>query len=206
MRRTLSLTALLGLTTALLAAPVASASTTAPAIDPADNTPFAGSGTAELLSVQADIPLADLSVADLGLSPVQTNVDTSATPRSTATAANLNDTLLGAIPLTGILAEATQSAPPDNAEPVENTILEVPAAPVLDLGVSTSRASARWPGDGVCLAPGESIADGYSETAGADVLAVDGVATVATVNTSGGVSYTQNAISTAEVPDRKSVV
>ncbi|MDE0804469.1 MAG: hypothetical protein OSA99_14245 [Acidimicrobiales bacterium] len=200
MRRTLSLTALLGLTTALLAAPVASASTTAPAIDPADNTPFAGSGTAELLSVQADIPLADLSVADLGLSPVQTNVDTSATPRSTATAANLNDTLLGAIPLTGILAEATQSAPPDNAEPVENTILEVPAAPVLDLGVSTSRASARWPGDGVCLAPGESIADGYSETAGADVLAVDGVATVATVNTSGGVSYTQNAISTAEVP------
>ena len=200
MRRSLSLTALFGLLVALLAAPVASASTAAPAIDPADNTPFAGSGTAELLSVQADLPIGDFSVADVGVSPVSTNVDTSATPRSTADAANLDKDLLGAIPLDGILTEASQSAPPDNAEPVEETLIEIPASPLLDLGVSTSRASARWPGDGVCLAPGESIADGYNETAGADVLAVEDVVTVATVNTSGGVTYTQNNISTAEVP------
>ena len=62
MRRSLTLAAALGLGAAMLAAPGASASTTAPAIPPADNTPFAGSGTAELLTVEADLPVGDLSL------------------------------------------------------------------------------------------------------------------------------------------------
>lgn len=200
MRRSLTLAAALGLGAAMLAAPGASASTTAPAIPPADNTPFAGSGTAELLTVEADLPVGDFSVADVGLSPVSTDVDTSATPRSSAAGANLDKDLLGAIPLEGILSEATQTAPPDNADAAETTLIPIPAAPVLDLGVSTSRAHARWPGDGVCLAPGESLATGFNETAGADVLTIPDVGSVVTVNNAlGGVSGTQSDIFTEEV-------
>ena len=200
MRRSLTLAAALGLGAALLAAPGAGAAPTAPAIPPADNTPFAGSGSAELLTVEADLPVGDFSIADVGLSPVSTDVDTSATPRSSATGANLDKDLLGAIPLEGILSEAAQTAPPDNAEAAETTLIPVPAAPVLDLGVSTSRAHARWPGDGVCLAPGESLAVGYNETAGADVLTIPDVGSVVTVNNAlGGVSGTQSDIFTEEV-------
>lgn len=196
MRRIFPVAAITGLAASFLIV------SSAAAVPPADITPYAGSGDANLLEVHAAVPVGDLSVADVILSPASTSVDTSATPRSTASGANLDATLLGEITqLSDILTSATQEAPPDNAEPTVETLIPVPADPVVNAGVSTSSAHARWPGDGVCLAPGEPIARGFNETAGADVLIVDETTTVATVNNEqGGVSGTSSEVTTAEVP------
>lgn len=205
MRRSLTLTALLGLLATLLVAPTASAAPSAPAapaIPPAEVTPYAGGGSANLLEVHSSIPVGDADIADVILSPVATDVDTSATPRSSAEGANLDASLLGAIDLSEVLVDVSQTAPPDNADPVEDTLIPVPIAPVVEAGVSTARAHARWPGDGVCLAPGAPISTGYNETAGATVLEIPDVGSVATVDDEAdtGVTGTQSQVTTAEVP------
>lgn len=205
MRRILTVTALLGLLAAFLAAPVAHASTAAPAapaVPPAEITPFAGDGSSELLHVNADLPVGDFAIAEVGLSPVSTSVNSTTDPRSTADAANLDGALLGGnIPLDGILVEVSQTAPPDNAEATEETLIPIPAEPLLDLGVSTSSAHARWPGDNVCLDPGVPLSRAFNETAGASVLTVPDTLTVATVNNqSGGVSGTTSQLTTELVP------
>ncbi len=180
----------------LLAAPLlvtpAAAAPAAPTQTTAD---YSGSGLAELL--QVDASLAGQPVVDVDLTPATVAVDTTTDPRSTAGVANLDATLLGALSLDDILSTASQTAPPDNPEPLTATLLDVPAAPVLGLDVSTATAHARWAGDGVCLAPGEPISRSFVQTAGADVLEVDGLGTVASVtNPAGGVTGTSTQITT----------
>lgn len=198
MRRSLTLCALAGVVAALFAVTPAQAATTAPAQAPS---PFVANGSVNLLTVDSALPILGLPVTDIALSPASTNVDSTATPRSTATGANLDATLLDALDLSDLLSQATQSAPPDNAQGEEATTLPLEIPGVLDLGVSTSRADARWAGDGECLASGESLATGYNETAGLEVLPIAGLGSVATVNNgNGGVSATSSDVTTEAVP------
>lgn len=176
------------------AAPAPVSQTAPPAVSP-----FAGDGTANLLAVDASV--AGQPVVDLDLAPADTAVDTSADPRSTGRVANLDAALLGAIDLSGILSEAEQSAPPDNPEPLQANLLDVPASPLLDLQVANARTHARWPGDDVCLAPGEPIVQSFSEVAAADVLTIEdlGGSLVSVVNDLGGTVATQSTITTETV-------
>lgn len=191
MRRASTLLAAAGLLAATLLAspPVAAAPAQAPGAG------YSGTGTAQLLGVEAS--LAGQPVVEVQLTPASTEVDSTADPRSRATVANLSGDLLGALPLDDILSTATQTAPPDNAEPLNATLLDVPADPLLNLDVSSATAWARWPGDGVCLAPGAPISQSQVETANASVLAVEGFGQLVTVdNPAGGVTSTQSTITT----------
>ncbi|HEY1117763.1 MAG TPA: hypothetical protein VGE43_08665, partial [Acidimicrobiales bacterium] len=184
------------LAAALLAVPPAAAAPTAPtAPTQAPGAGYSGTGTAQLLGVDAS--LAGTPVVDVQLTPASTDVNSTADPRSTATVANLSGDLLGAVPLNDILSTATQTAPPDNAEPLNATLLDVPVDPLLNLDVSSATAWARWPGDGACVAPGAPISQSQVETANASVLAVEGFGQLVTVeNPAGGVTSTQSTITT----------
>jgi uncharacterized repeat protein (TIGR01451 family) len=194
MRRAPSLLATAGLLAAiLLATPPAAAAPAAPAQAP--DAGYSGTGTAQLLGVDAS--LAGQPVVEVQLTRASTEVDSTADPRSTATAANLSGGLLGAVPLDGILSTATQTAPPDNADPLNATLLPVPLDPLLNLDVSSATAWARWPGDGVCLAPGAPISQSQVETANLSVLEIEGLGRLVTVdNPAGGVTSTQSTITT----------
>lgn len=162
-------------------------------------TPFAGGGGATLLEV--DAALAGNKIVDIGLTPAETSVDSSASARSKGRAANLDATLLGQLSLDGILSEASQSAPPDNQEPDEAVLLPLNLDPLLNLQVSTARTHARWPGDGECLPAGEPIVSSFSETAALDVLSIPqlGGSLVTVVNDAGGVTGTRSTITTETV-------
>lgn len=193
MRRTSLIAAGGLLAAALLAVPPAAAAPTAPTQAPGAG--YSGTGTAQLLGVDAS--LAGTPVVDVQLTPASTDVNSTADPRSTATVANLSGDLLGAVPLNDILSTATQAAPPDNAEPLNATLLDVPVDPLLNLDVSSATAWARWPGDGACVAPGAPISQSQVETANASVLAVEGFGQLVTVeNPAGGVTSTQSTITT----------
>lgn len=181
------------------AAPAAPAVAAAPA---QTDTQYTASGDAKLLGV--DALLAGQALLDADLTPSIIDVDSTGTPRSAATVQNLDGSaLVGNLPLGDILSTATQTAPPDNAQPLEAVLLDVPAEPVLALDVSRATAHARWPGDGVCLAPGEDIAHAYVETAGASVLTDPAIGTVATVNDSdGGATYTESFATLVDVADQ----
>jgi len=161
--------------------------------------PYAGSGQAELVDVEAS--LAGQPVADLALTQAATSVDSAGDPRSEATAANLRATLLGALELDDILSTSGQTAPPDNPEPSVDELLAVPADPLLDLSVSTATTWARWPGDGVCVAPGSPVAQSTVETANASVLEVPDLGHLLSVeNAAGGVTATDSVVTTETVP------
>lgn len=211
MRRSLTLCAAFGLTASLLATPVAGASTSTaaqPAVPTQTTSPYAASGSANLLTVDSALPIADLSVTDIALSPIANSVDSSATPRTSASASNLDAELLGALDLgtpldESLLTLASQTAPADNPEPtVVNGPITLPDNPVLNLGVSTSTAQARWLGDNVCLPAGEALAYSLQQTAGAEVLSLPAPlnGSLVTVNNeTGGVSATTNSITTETV-------
>jgi uncharacterized repeat protein (TIGR01451 family) len=191
---------------ALVATLAATAMVTSPAaaapVAPAQTqgiTPYEGSGQAELVAVEAT--LAGLPVADVALPQAVTKVDSGAEPRSEATAANLRASLLGALDLGQILSTSSQNAPPDNPEPSVDTLLALPDNPLLDLGVSTATTWARWPGDGVCVAPGAPVAQSTAETASLSLLSVPGLGRLLTVeNPSGGVTATESVVTTETVP------
>jgi uncharacterized repeat protein (TIGR01451 family)/LPXTG-motif cell wall-anchored protein len=188
--------AVAALTTPAAAAPAAPATPTAPA---QATSPYAGSGQAELVDVEAS--LAGQDVADLALPQATTDVDSVADPRSEATAANLRASLLGALDLSTILSTSSQTAPPDNPEPSFDQLLGVPASPLLDLGLSTATTWARWPGDGVCVAPGAPVARSTVETANLSLLDVPGLGRLLTVvNGTGGVTATDSVVTTETVP------
>lgn len=201
MRRQLTIWATLGLLAAVLASIVAGPAATAAPTAPAQSTTgWSGSGSSSLLDVDVNIPAVD--PAHVILSPVSSSVDADAAPNSIADAANLDAGLLDDnIPLDDLLTQANQEAPPDNAEPtVDGPLIPVPVEPLLDLGVSTSSAHARWLGAGVCPAEGEYLTNSFNETAGADVLVLgedaDGTnqSVVSLVAPEGGVTGTQNTI------------
>ena len=112
----------------------------------------------QVLRVQAlSVPAAGIAAADIQVGNIAGTVDTSkSTGKSSASAHDLDGTALTAVPL-NILAQSDQTAPPDNATAANdqmigaNGLLPLTVPGVLDLGVSTTTAHARYAADNTCL-------------------------------------------------------
>jgi len=196
----LSPTRVAAVVVALVATATMATSAHAAPVAPAQAPPgtYAGSAAAELVAVEAS--LAGQPIVDVALPDVDATVDSGADPRSTARAANLSADLLGQLDIGQILSQVEQSAPPDNAEPAVDTLLGVPENPLLSLDVSKGSAWARWPGDGVCVAPGSPISEAYAETANLSVLEIPELGNLVTVeNPAGGVTRTTSSLATVPV-------
>jgi putative cell wall-binding protein len=116
-------------------------------------------------------------LVDARLATASGSVDSSASTKSKATGRNVEATLLGQSLPADALGAATQTAPPDNADPASKTTVAVPDNPLLSLGVATSTAHARWL-DEDCLAAGQPVEKATATTADAGVLDVPGVGAV----------------------------
>jgi uncharacterized repeat protein (TIGR01451 family) len=137
--------------------------------------PYSGQAATEIVHVTAAAIPDVVTVADAGVAPASAVVNsaglaTAADKRSTARAANADANLLDAVPLEGLLVEATQTAPPDHAQPTVETFLELPLDPVLTADAGTASAHARWAGDDRCVAPGTPISKAENTLANLNVL------------------------------------
>jgi uncharacterized repeat protein (TIGR01451 family) len=134
---------------------------------------YAGSAEGDLVHVQAlNIPetfeLADLGLARSLAEMSRTGVAGGGHSHSRAT--NLDAELLdGNVPLTGLLVEAEHRAPGGEAGPVEETLVDVPADPLLNAKVATASAHSRW-NSGGCVPVGTPISTARSALADANVI------------------------------------
>ena len=92
---------------------------------------YAASAHADL--VGADVSLALQSVLGLKVGHALSNVDSTANPASVAESANI-DAAIGGFPIP--IDKQTATAPPTN-DPAQDTLLPVPAAPLINLGAVT---------------------------------------------------------------------
>ena len=139
---------------------------------------YQGAASASLVTADAlDVP-GTFDLANAQVAPANSAVDSaggltsgSATGlSSTAHATNLNVNLLsGAIPLDNLLVQASQTAPPDNANPVTDKLVSLPANPLLDATVASASAHARFVAN-QCLPAGTPMSDASSYVADASVL------------------------------------
>jgi len=139
---------------------------------------YQGTATADLVTADALDAPGTFDLANAQVAPANSAVDsggglTSGSTTglsSTAHATNLNVNLLsGAIPLDNLLVQANQTAPPDNAKPATDTLLSLPANPLLDATVASASAHARFiPGQ--CVPAGTPISDSSSFVADASLL------------------------------------
>lgn len=171
---------------------------------------YGGSAFVDLVHLDAvEIPgtikAVDLSVAPAEALVASTGLDAPLAPaRSWSRGTNLDlDLLSGAIPLTGLIVESEQAAPPDNAEPVVNELLHLEANPLLDVLLARATAHSRWAGDDKCVAPGTPIAQGHSEVTDPRVLTgvggPAGTALVALDNQQGSTVYTRSTVGLIDV-------
>ncbi|HEY0904291.1 MAG TPA: hypothetical protein VGE14_10420, partial [Marmoricola sp.] len=144
----------------------------APAAQAAPPSGARGSGSAEVLHLDAVGIPGGVSLADVGLGIVSGSVNGSTTPRSSADARNLDAALAGQA-LPGLLAHVSQVALPDHPAAEVATVLPGSVPGLLDLGVSSASAQARWPGDASCLPAGSALSTSTVSTADA-VLAPGG--------------------------------
>lgn len=194
---------------ALLAVPVVAAvaaiGTAAPAS--AAISPFSASANVDLVHVNAVGQALVPGLADVAVAPSSASVNTAGLPgnasgRSTARAANLDPNLVGgAIDLSGLIVEATQTAPPDHAAPdVQSLTGPIDGSPLLEAEVATASAQARWISDNTCVADGQPIATSTSSVANASVLTgipvpQFGTGVVSVNNATGGPATTSTKIS-----------
>ncbi|MFC7494317.1 MULTISPECIES: binary toxin-like calcium binding domain-containing protein [unclassified Nocardioides] len=112
------------------------------------------------------------TLADLALAAVTGATGSTANPRAVADARNLGGSGIGNTPLSPLLSVAHSEATPTAPDPGLSTQTTIPgnAAPLLDLGVSTSTAQAGTKANGSCLPQGEPSAASVADTADAAVL------------------------------------
>lgn len=171
---------------------------------------YGGSAFVDLVHLDAlDIP-GTVQVVDLSVAPAQADVasvglDAPRAPaRSYSRGTNLDlDILSGTLPLTGLIVESEQSAPPDNPEPTVNELLNLNAAPLARVLLARATAQSRWAGDTQCVAPGTPIALGQSEVTDPEVLTgvggPAGTALVALDNRQGSTVYTKSTVGLIDV-------
>ena len=171
---------------------------------------YGGSAFVDLVHLDAvEIP-GTIKAVDLSVAPARADVASSglaaplAPARSWSRGTNLDlDILSGTLPLTGLLVEAEQSAPPNNAEPVVSELLNLDANPLLSVLLARASAHSRWPGDNVCVASGTPIAEGRSEVVDPQVLTgvggPAGTALVALNNAQGSTVYTRSTVGLIDV-------
>ena len=171
---------------------------------------YGGSAFVDLVHLDAlEIP-GTLKVVDLSVAPARADVasvglDAPRGPaRSYSRGTNLDlDLLSGTLPLTGLVVESEQSAPPDNAEPTVNQLLNLEINPLAKVLLARATAHSRWPGDTQCVAPGTPIAFGQSEVTDPQLLTgvggPAGTALVALDNRQGSTVYTKSTVGLIDV-------
>lgn len=171
---------------------------------------YGGSAFVDLVHLDAlEVP-GSIKVVDLSVSPARADVASVglnaplAPARSYSRATNLDlDLLSGALPLTGLLVESEQAAPPDNAEPTVNELLNLDANPLLKVLLARATAHSKWPGDTACVASGTPIALGQSEVVDPQVLTgvggPAGTALLALDNQQGSTVYTKSTVGLIDV-------
>lgn len=152
----------------------------APSAQAAATGAYSGTGTADLVHANAiDVP-GTFNLADLVVGPASNKVSTASSPRATSFATNLDANLISGTIDENLIVEASQSAPPDNAQGVHDELLTVPADPLLTATVTSADAHSRWAGDDSCITNGPIT---YSKSTVADAVVLPGTpATVALEN------------------------
>jgi hypothetical protein len=195
---------------ATLAVPVVFAISAAPAR--AATGPYGGQAVGDLVHVQA-VNSPDLApgLADAHLAPSSALVksDGLAAPyagkRSAARATNLDAPLLaGNVPLTGLLVESEQTAPPTNATADVKSLTDpIDLSPIATLEAAKASSHAVWgPNDTTCIAPGTPIATSTSTVLDASLLGLGdpfGDALVSVVNGNGGAAFTKSNVGLVNV-------
>ena len=120
------------------------AQTAAPAAAAPFNQAYSTSAHAEMLHLNAISGMGLPGVADVGVGISEGTTSGSPDHASMAEARNVDLALLGGQPAT-LLAQAKQTAPPDNPTAVSDTTIPLDLSPVLKLDVSTAAAHARTP-------------------------------------------------------------
>jgi hypothetical protein len=156
----------------------------------------------------------DPGLADAHLAPSTALVksdglaETPANPagkRSAARATNLDAPLLaGNVPLTGLLVESKQSAPPTNANAdVQSLTGLIDLSPVATIEAAKASSHAVWgASDTTCIAAGTPIATATSTVLDASLLGLGdpiGDALVSVVNGNGGAAFTKSDVGLVNV-------
>lgn len=171
------------LATVLAIAPALGLLAVAPPAE-AQNEGMAGDVSADLVTVHETALLDQLEVAEAEIArargevgeniPGGQEVPEGGPIQSWALANNLEATLLGELELEELLVHAEQASPPDVGEADEDTLIDLPADPILNARVAHVRAQALT-GDGSgCPPDGGSLVDAYSELTDAAVLTEGG--------------------------------
>ena len=198
---------------ALTAVPAVFALTAAPAR--AATGPYGGSATGDLVHVQAvNAPSINPGLADAHVAPSTALVQSNGLPasaandagkRSAARATNVDAPLLaGNIPLTGLLVESKQQAPPTNANAdVQSLTGPIDLSPLATLELAKASSHAVWgANDETCIAAGTPIATSTSTVLDASVITAGdpfGDALVSVVNGNGGAAFTKSSVGLVNV-------
>ncbi len=157
---------------------------------------WAGFAFVDLVHANVNIPGVQ-EIVEGSVAPALAEVDSAGLEggaKSHAVATNGVLELGGAESLEGLVT-AEQSAPPDNADPVVEEILPVPADPLLNASVARATAHARWPAPKGCPTGGAYSAQATSHVADANVITdtvPDTTALVAVNNDQGTTVFTRS--------------
>jgi uncharacterized repeat protein (TIGR01451 family) len=160
--------------------------------------PFSGSAYSDIVHVQAlNLPDA-LELAEVAVAPSTAEMNSAGVAgggNSHARALNVDADLLSApdpaIPL-DLIVDAEDRAPNPPPGPVVETLLEVPADPLLNATLARATADAKW-NTGGCVPVGTPISHARSELADAEVLTgAIGDALVALDNDQGDTVYSDS--------------
>ena len=177
--------------------------------------PYSGSAAGDLAHVNVlELPGSlEPGLADVHLARATSDVNSAglaapyAGKRSGARATNIDAPLLGnAIDiLNPLLSTATQSSPPNNAQPATDSLTGViDLAPIANLEAASARAQTHWgTNDSTCVAPGTPIATSRSTVADLGLLGglplPTGDALVSVVNDQGGAAYAESTVGLVDV-------
>ncbi|MCK5930395.1 MAG: hypothetical protein KAG80_19525, partial [Nocardioides sp.] len=141
-------------------------------------------------------------VVDLRIGRAAANINTRKASKAVSTSKTLGGRGLADTDLSGLLTGMVAKAGPEKGkeEVPSQTLVPVPAAPLLTLGVSTGETKARWNGPRTCVPGGKTVTSSSSSTA--DLAVLPGVIPGfgALLGLDGTVSATQK---TAYLPKKK---
>ena len=111
-------------------------------------------------------------VVDLRVGRAAANINTRKAAKAVSTSKTLGGRGLADTDLSGLLTGMVAKAGPEKGkeEVPSQTLVSVPAAPLLTLGVSTGETKARWNGPKTCVPGGKSATASSSSTADLGVL------------------------------------
>lgn len=146
-----------------VAGPVGAAS----AAPPGPTTLYSGTGTGQILGLDASA--LGLNLADVGVATTSASTSSLTSPRSTATSSNIAAEVVG-LPVT--VSRRTQTAPPDHTDPLTGGLPSVGVnLLLLQLQVNALQTSnlARWAGDSSCVADPGVLSDSQTTTGDASL-------------------------------------